>query len=318
MTDLRQAGFTLDRKGTNLAAQSLSFCKCTRSYADGLNNTMIRKNPIIRLSKSERAAMRIAAKFNAELMDEVRKMIQPGISTQSIDRLVHAYTTNHGHIPATLNYPGEKSPFPASCCTSVNDVVCHGIPGKYELREGDMVNVDLTTIVDGWFGDQSETFMIGEQTESARALVQCAFDCLHLAINALTPNCRVSVIGEVIADYVGKNFEFGIVDKYVGHGIGSAFHLLPNIPHVPTAQSRRDRLAPGMCFTIEPMINVGTHRTTLDPRDGWTVYTADRELSAQFEHTILMTEMGPEVLTLTQNGPQCGQQLKHLPSQADC
>ena len=270
---------------------------------------MIRKKPRIRLAESERMAMRNAARFNARLMDQVRDFIQPGISTKEIDQLVHGYTSDHGHTPATLNYPGDLSPFPASCCTSVNDVVCHGIPGRYVLREGDIVNVDLTTIVDGWYADQSETFFIGEPTKEARRVTQCAFDCLYLGIDALTPGCRVSVIGEAISNYVRRNFNYGIVDKYVGHGIGSAFHQRPNIPHVPTQQSRRDRLEPGMCFTIEPMINVGTHRTTLDAHDGWTVRTADRELSAQFEHTILMTETGPEILTLTKRGPQRGQTL---------
>lgn len=269
---------------------------------------MIRKTPRLRLGKVERQMMREAGKFNAQLMDHIRPMIKAGISTEAIDTEIHSFTVSQGHIPACLNYGGDTSAYPKSSCISVNEVVCHGIPGRYELRDGDIVNVDITSIVNGWHGDQSETFLIGQPAKEAIELVQCAFDCLHMAIDALTPGCRVATIGETIAPYVKKNFGYGVVDKYVGHGIGMLFHQRPNVPHVPTQQSRRDRLDAGMCFTIEPMVNLGTHRTQLDSKDGWTVRTADRKLSAQFEHTILMTEQGPEILTLTQDGPQKGHQ----------
>ncbi len=272
------------------------------------NCFMIRKTPRIRLTKTERQAMRRAARFNALLMDHVRPFVKAGTRTEELDRIVYEYTMSHGHTPACLNYPGDTAAFPKSCCISVNEVVCHGIPSQYELRPGDIVNIDLTTIVDGWHGDQSETFIIGQASDDARRVTQCAFDCLYLAINALTPGCRVAVIGETIVSFVRKNFKFGVVDKYVGHGIGQAFHQRPNIPHVPTQQSRRDRLEPGMCFTIEPMINLGTHRTVMHAEDGWTVRTADGKLSAQFEHTILMNEDGPEILTQTKHGPQPGHQ----------
>lgn len=270
---------------------------------------MIRRHPRLRLIEQEREMMRAACRFNAGLMDYVRPFVKAGTKTGEIDRLVHEYTLDHGHTPACLGYPGEKFPFPKSCCISVNEVICHGVPGKYELQAGDIVNVDLTTIVEGWHGDQSETFLIGEAddiSDEARSVTQCSFDCLHLAILALTPGCRVSVIGETIVDHVRRNYDFGVVEKYVGHGIGTRFHQRPNIPHVPSAQSRRDRLYPGVCFTIEPMINGGTEKSICDPKDGWTVRTADQRLSAQFEHTILMTEDGPEVLTGTQHGPQYG------------
>ena len=249
--------------------------------------------------------MRAAGRFNAQLMDFIRAQITPGITTQQIDDWVVQYTRDHGHIAACLNYPGEKSPFPKSTCTSVNEVVCHGIPGAYELREGDIVNVDLTTIVDGWHGDQSETFAVGQVDQESLRLMQSSFDAMHLAIDALEPNCRVSLIGDTIVAFIKRHYGFGVVEKYVGHGIGQDFHQLPNIPHVPTRQSRHDLLTPGVCFTIEPMINAGTKRTTL-LRDGWTVVTSDRKRSAQFEHTILMTEDGPEILTLTKDGPQKG------------
>lgn len=254
--------------------------------------------------------MRAAGRFNADLIDEVRRHVRPGIRTDEIDNIVYEYTVDHGHIPACLEYPGDHGPFPKSCCISVNEVICHGIPGPYELQPGDIVNIDLTTIVDGWHGDQSETFLIGDDdqiSDGARRVTQCAFDCLWLAIDAITPGCKISVIGETIVKHVQSEYGFGIVDKYVGHGIGSKFHQLPNIPHVPNRTARQERLHPGMCFTIEPMINGGTAKTQGDRHDGWTVRTADGQLSAQFEHTILMTENGPEILTLTQTGPQSGQ-----------
>jgi methionyl aminopeptidase len=257
----------------------------------------------LRLNKSERAAMRAACRFNAELMDYVRPFVKAGIATEELDRLVHQYTVQHGHVPACLDYQR----FPKSCCTSVNEVICHGIPGSYVLQSGDLVNVDLTSIVHGWHGDQSETFLIGDVSEEARRVTQCAFDCMWAAIRAITPGCLISVIGETIMA-LAEQRNFSVVREYVGHGLGRRFHQEPSIPHYPTRQSRQERLYPGVCFTIEPMINVGRRYTALDKEDGWTVRTRDNELSAQFEHTILMTEEGPEVLTLTEQGPQEGHQ----------
>lgn len=253
--------------------------------------------------------MREAGQFNAQLMDAVRQIVRPGIKTIEIDHFVHEYTLDHGHSPACLGYPGEKYPFPKSCCISINDVICHGIPGDEELRSGDIVNIDVTTCVDGWHGDQSETFFVGDDadiSDEARAVTQCAFDCMYRAIEAVEPGCQVAVIGETIVDFVRNYYGFGVVDKYVGHGIGSKFHQRPNIPHVPNRQSYQDRLHPGMCFTVEPMINGGTAKSICSRKDGWTVRTTDGHLSAQFEHTVLMTESGPEILTLTQDGPQRG------------
>jgi methionyl aminopeptidase len=257
----------------------------------------------LRLSKSERDAMRTAGAFNAQLLDYVRPFIKAGITTGEIDRLVHEYTLRHEHVPAPLNYQG----FPKSCCTSVNEVICHGIPGDYALADGDIVNVDVTTIVAGWHGDQSETFLIGSVSDEARALTQCALDCLYAAIDVLTPGCRVSVIGDAILTLATQR-GFSVVREYVGHGVGRRFHQDPSVPHYPTRQSRQERVFPGTCFTIEPMINAGERYTVLDKQDGWTVRTRDQQLSAQFEHTILMTEDGPEILTLTKDGPQKGHQ----------
>ncbi|MEC8389844.1 MAG: type I methionyl aminopeptidase [Planctomycetota bacterium] len=266
---------------------------------------MIRKQRSLSLNKLERDYMRRACQFNAEVLDHVRPHIKEGITTGEIDQIVHEYTVRHGHTPACLGYPGEKDPFPNSCCTSVNEVICHGIPDNYALKSGDIVNVDLTTVVDGWYGDQSETFLIGEVSEEARQVTQCAFDSLYLAIKAIEPDCPVSRIGTVIVQEAAK-YGFGVVDKYVGHGIGRHFHQRPNIPHVPTREGQRQKLSPGMCFTIEPMINQGTADASPTESDGWTVRTADRKLSAQFEHTILMTETGPEILTTTGLGPSPG------------
>lgn len=247
--------------------------------------------------------MRTAGSFNAQLMDFIRPHVQPGITTSEIDLLVHEYTLDHGHVPACLGYRG----FPRSCCTSINEVICHGIPGDEMLEEGDLINVDLTSVVDGWFGDQSETFLLGDVSLEARQVSQCALDGLYKAIAAIGPNSRVVEIGNVIqqeADHYG----FSVVREYVGHGLGRKFHQDPSVPHCPGIFPDQDRvrIPVGVCFTIEPMINVGIYRSKLDREDNWTVRTADGKLSAQFEHTVLMTEQGAEILTLTSDGPQAG------------
>lgn len=262
---------------------------------------MLKKLKKLMLTSEQQDMMRRAGRVNAQLMDFLRPQIQAGITTRQIDDLVVGWTHDHGHKAATLGYQN----YPASCCTSVNDVICHGIPGDYRLRDGDIVNVDVTTIVDGWHGDQSETFLIGEVSDERRAVTQCAFDCMHLAIDALTPGCRVAVIGETVVPEAQRR-GFSVVREYVGHGLGRQFHLDPSIPHFPNRQSRSDRLYPGMCFTVEPMINAGARYTRSDKQDGWTVRTKDGRPSAQFEHSILMTEQGPEILTKTQLGPQKG------------
>lgn len=245
--------------------------------------------------------MRRAGEFNARLMDHVREHVGPGVVTEDLDRIIHEFTVRHRHTPATLGYLG----YSKSCCISVNEVICHGIPGPYVLQEGDIVNVDITSIVNGWHADQSETFLIGKVTTEARAVTQCAFDAMHRAIAALEPGCTVSVIGEnVVAE--AELSGFSVVREYVGHGLGKKFHQYPNIPHVPDRKSRQDQLLPGMCFTVEPMINAGSRFTKLDLKDNWTVRTKDGKLSAQFEHTVLMTENGPEILTQCENGPRPG------------
>lgn len=262
---------------------------------------MLRGSRRVKLVEIERDAMRAAGQFNAQVMDYIRDYVRPGITTDEIDRLVREYTIDHGHTCACLGYQG----FPKSCCISVNEVICHGIPGDYTLSEGDVVNVDLTSVVDGWFGDQSETFLVGEVSDEARRVTQCSLDCLYLGIAAIRPGSRIADIGRAIVREASAR-GFSVVREYVGHGIGQRFHQEPSIPHFPNQQAERERVESGTCFTIEPMINVGSRGTVLDKQDKWTVRTSDGRLSAQFEHTILMTDDGPEILTTTRHGPQEG------------
>ena len=264
---------------------------------------MLPRKKIPRYDDEQREALRRAGQFNAQLMDYLRPFIQPGITTDEINTLTHDYTVQHGHKPAPLNYRG----FPKSVCTSINNVVCHGIPDNTVLRDGDIINVDITTIVDGWYGDQSETFLIGNVSSEALHLVQVTFDALHVGIRAAQPGKSILHIGQAIYDFT-KDQGVSIVREYQGHGIGHQFHQAPGVPHFPDRDTARDILHPGMCLTIEPMLNLGTWETMLDRDDGWTVRTRDGRLSAQFEHTVLITEAGPEILTLTQDGPQEGHQ----------
>ena len=254
------------------------------------------------LTEEEQQGLRAAGRFNAELMDYLRPHVKAGVTTLELDKLAYEYTMEHGHTPACLGY---KS-YPNTICTSVNEVVCHGIPNKMPLRDGDIVNVDLTTIVDGWHGDSSETFMIGEVSEEAKHLVQATFDSLYLGIQAIRPYGKIVDIGHAIERFA-RSKGLSVVQEYQGHGVGIEFHQEPGVPHyVPKTGASQVTIEPGMCFTVEPMLNIGTWRTMLDQRDKWTVRTMDLSLSAQFEHTILVTEAGPEILTRTQNEPQEG------------
>ncbi len=253
------------------------------------------------LEPAEQDGLRAAGSFNAQLMDFLRPHVKEGVTTNTLNRLAEQYTRDHGHLPACLGYHG----YPKSICTSINSVVCHGIPNDEPLKAGDIVNVDCTTIVDGWYGDSSETFLIEPVAADVRQLVQATFDALWIGINVLKPYCSVMEIGIAISRFGWKQ-GYGVVENFQGHGIGRAFHQEPGVPHVPNQKNQRDILAPGVCFTIEPMFNLGTSRTHGPLADGWTVLTEDRAPSAQFEHQILMTESGPEVLTLTKNGPMPG------------
>jgi methionyl aminopeptidase len=217
--------------------------------------------------------------------------VKAGVTTGYLDKLCHEYILDHGGIPAPLNYHG----FPRSICTSIDEVVCHGIPDdKRALREGEIINVDVTTILHGYHGDTSATYYVGEVSPEARLVTETAREGLQLGIDTVAPRARIRDIGGAIEDHAhGKNCS--VVRDYCGHGIGREFHTEPQVPHY-RFEGRNPRMRAGMTFTIEPMINLGTWKVEL-LSDGWTVKTRDRALSAQFEHTILVTEGGHDVLT---------------------
>ena len=239
--------------------------------------------------------IRRAGVLNTAVLDHVAEHIREGMSTLEIDRLVHDFTTKHGGIPAPLNYEG----FPNSCCTSVNDVVCHGIPSPDEiLEEGDIINVDCTTILDGYYADASRMFVIGKAEPETQRLVDVAWECLKEGERiCATPYVTVGDMGHAIARLAHKN-GYTVVRDYCGHGVGLKFHEDPEVEHYGKP-GKGMLLVPGMVFTIEPMINEGDYYTCEDEEDetGWIALTEDGSLSAQWEHTYLMTENGVEVLT---------------------
>jgi methionyl aminopeptidase len=256
--------------------------------------------PITIKSAGEIDAMRAAGLLAAKTLRFASTLVASGVTTDEINEAVHDFTIKHNAIPAPLNYGGDPAsgvpPFPKSVCTSINEVVCHGIPSSEEvLKDGDIVNIDVTTILDGFHGDTSRTFLVGEVSPEAKKLVETTWECTLKGIDAVKPGGRVRDIGTVIQN-IAEASGYGVVREYVGHGIGRGFHEAPQVPHYK-AKGANPRLRPGMTFTVEPMINLGTHETELDHRDGWTVRTADRRLSAQFEHTILVTDTGYEILT---------------------
>lgn len=239
--------------------------------------------------------MRAAGALSAEILDQVEELIRPGITTLDIDLFVHDYTIKRGGTPAPLNYRG----FPKSVCTSVNEVVCHGIPSsKQKLKDGDIINVDVTSIVDGYHGDTSRMYYVGTKVPPvAKRLVDCARTCLFRGIKAVQPGARVGDIGYAIQSYA-ESLGFSVVREFVGHGIGRTFHEDPQISHVGQ-QGKGAKLVEGMVFTIEPMINQG-HWKTKVLKDGWTAITIDGGLSAQWEHTIGIKSTG-EVVILTES-----------------
>lgn len=236
--------------------------------------------------------IRKAGILNTKVLDEVQKNIKAGMSTEDINSIVHNFTIEHGGIPAPLNYEG----FPKSVCTSINEVVCHGIPSEDEiLEEGDIINVDCTTILDGYYADASRMFVIGKTEPKIQKLVDVAMECLKIGIEQVKPYCFVGDIGYAIAKHAHKN-GFSVVRDLCGHGVGNQFHEEPDIVHYGK-KGHGMLLVPGMVFTIEPMINMGDWRVFIDEEDGWTVVSEDELPSAQWEHTILLTENGPEILT---------------------
>ena len=229
---------------------------------------------------------------NTGALDLVAQEIHAGMSTAEIDQLVHNYITSHGGIPATLGYEG----YPKSVCTSINEVVCHGIPSEEEiLEEGDIINVDITTILDGYYADASRMFIIGKTSPEKEKLVRVAKECLEIGMEAAKPFCFVGDIGNAIQKHAHKN-GFSVVRDLCGHGVGLEFHEEPDVEHYGKKGTGM-LLVPGMVFTIESMINMGTWEVFIDEEDGWTVVTEDELPSAQWEHTFVMTEHGLEILT---------------------
>jgi len=237
------------------------------------------------------ARMRVAGRLAAEAMAEVARHIAPGVTTDELDRVGHEFLVDHGAYPSTLGYKG----FPKSLCTSVNEVICHGIPDSTELRDGDIVNIDITAFIGGVHGDTDATYLVGAVAEEDRLLVERTREALRRAINAVRPGRPFSVVGRVIESYA-RRFGYGVVRDFTGHGIGTAFHSGLVVPHYDDPRYST-LMEPGMTFTIEPMLNLGTHEWTMWD-DGWTVVTADGRRSAQFEHTILVTDGRAEILTL--------------------
>ncbi|RJG49062.1 type I methionyl aminopeptidase [Motilimonas pumila] len=240
--------------------------------------------------------MRIAGKLAADVLEMIGPHVVKGITTGELDQICHDYIVNEqGAIPAPLNYHG----FPKSICTSVNEVVCHGIPNHKKLRNGDIINIDITVIKDGYHGDTSKMFIVGDSNPLTKKLVNNAQECLYMGIKLVKPGVRLGDIGAAIQAHAEKN-GFSVVREYCGHGIGAVFHEDPQVLHYKshTDPNAKLILEAGMCFTIEPMINLGKRHTKLDKKDGWTVTTKDGSKSAQWEHTLLVTETGVEILTL--------------------
>ena len=248
-------------------------------------------------SKAEIEKMRATCRLAASVLEFIEPHVVPGVTTGELDRLCHEYILKHGAYPSPLNYKG----FPKSICTSVNEVICHGIPGKRELKAGDIINLDITTTLDGYFGDCSDMFVVGgSTTPEAQKLIDVTRESLWIGIAEVAPGKQVGDIGAAISEYAGKQHGYGVVEAFCGHGIGREFHMPPQVSHV----GKRGvglRLKSGMTFTIEPMINLGSKHCDI-LSDGWTAVTQDKKWSAQAEHTILVTETGHEVLTLRAGG----------------
>lgn len=270
------------------------------NYSDEVENKVqeLRKKKALLPSKKllrtpeQLEGIRASAKINTALLDYITPFVKPGVSTAELDRLVYNFTTSKGAIPAPLNYQG----FPKSVCISVNEVVCHGIPSEEEvLKEGDIVNIDVSTIYKGYFSDASRMFYVGEVHPTLQRLVEVTKECLNLGIEAAQPWARLGDIGAVIQEHAEKN-GYSVVRELCGHGVGIKFHEEPDVEHVGKAGTGMV-LVPGMTFTIEPMINLGERYIYVDADDEWTVLTEDSLPSAQWEHMLLITEDGNEILT---------------------
>lgn len=276
---------------------------CQQESAMNLQNLLSIAKPatqhrgIVLLSGRELDKMRTVGKLAAQLLDYLEALVQPGVSTQELNDEADRWMKEHGAVSATLGYaPPNHPPYPGSICTSVNEVVCHGIPSpKQILKDGDIINIDVTPILEGYHGDTSRMFLVGNPSETARKLVEVTKEAMMRGIAAVKPGARVGDIGAAIQEYAEAN-GFSVVRDMVGHGVGRVFHTEPQIPHFGK-RGTGVKLRPGMVFTIEPMLNEGTYELKF-LSDRWTVITKDKKLSAQFEHTIAVTEDGYEILTL--------------------
>ncbi|HEX5389905.1 MAG TPA: type I methionyl aminopeptidase, partial [Burkholderiaceae bacterium] len=248
------------------------------------------------------AGMRLAGRLAAEVLDHLTPLIVPGITTKEIDRIAAEVMKQQGSVSATIGYqPGGYPPYPAHLCTSVNHVVCHGIPNDKPLKKGDIVNVDVTVIKDGWYGDTSRMFLVGDCSIAAKRLCQMTFEAMWKGIAMVRPGIRLGDIGHTIQTFA-EGHGFSVVREFCGHGIGQNFHEDPQVLHYGRPGTGVE-LVPGMTFTIEPMINLGRREVKELGNDGWTIITKDRSLSAQWEHTVLVTETGYEVMTLSEGCP---------------
>ena len=258
---------------------------------------LMARHPTIPLkTPEEQQKMRIAGRLTADVLDMIGPHVRPGVTTDELDRICHDYIVGiQGTIPAPLNYRG----FPKSICTSINHVVCHGIPNDKPLRDGDIVNIDVTLIVDGWHGDSSRMYNVGEVNRKAERLVEVTYECLMRGIAMVKPGAHLGDIGYAIQSYAEAE-RCSVVRDFCGHGLGRTFHDHPNVLHYGR-MGEGVELKPGMFFTIEPMINLGRPHVKI-LSDGWTAVTRDKSLSAQFEHTVAVTDTGVEIFTLSPKG----------------
>lgn len=244
------------------------------------------------------AALRRSGRLTAEMLDYITPFVKPGVTTDEINTIAHDFHVKHGAIPGPLNYRG----YPKSVCTSINHVVCHGIPGDRVLRDGDIVNIDVSPILDGWFGDSSRMFYVGDVKIKARRLVEVTYEAMMRGIAAIKPGATLGDVGHAIQSYA-ESHRFSVVRDFCGHGIGRVFHQAPNVMHFGYPGEGMV-LEAGMVFTVEPMINAGKYDTKILD-DGWTAVTRDKSLSAQFEHMVGVTDTGVEIFTLSPKGNTC-------------
>ena len=291
---LTESAFKIGRNAPCPCGSGLKYKKCClgKAASDPLDieKTYLKKYKIRLKTEPEVVEIKKAGQIAIETLNLVEESIRPGMKTDEINAIVHEFTLKQGAIPAPLNYRG----FPKSVCVSVNEVICHGIPGERVLKDGDILNVDVTPILNGYFADANKTFFIGTPNEDAKKIVAVARESLKRGLAMVSPGNRVGDIGWAISRYAEKQ-GCSVVREFVGHGVGLEFHEPPQVPHYGR-KGNGIILVPGMVFTIEPMINLGSHRLNILP-DNWTAVTLDGSLSAQFEQTILVTENGFESLT---------------------